>query len=65
MGDEGLEPTPKSSGKTALSKIGGTESGTVQIATTSPDKRLRGIIEKWPRLSESAKEAVWKLVSTF
>ena len=44
MGDEGLELTPKDTGKTGVSKTGGAESGAVAARSIGMDSDLRRII---------------------
>ena len=58
VGDEGLEPEACSPQKTPLLKQGGAESG----ALFGDDERLRLLLEAWPNLPESVKDAVRALV---
>jgi hypothetical protein len=58
VGDTGLEPVPILPQKTPLLKQGGAEFG----ALFSDDERLRLLLEAWPDLPESVKDAAAALV---
>ncbi len=62
VGDTGLEQPQETSGKTALSEIGGTESGTVGADYGFQDRRLEAIIDAWPSLPEAVKEDIVAMV---
>ena len=58
MEDRGLEPVPSFPQKTPLLKQGGAESG----ALFGDDERLRVLLEAWPDLPGSVKDAVLEMV---
>ena len=58
VGDTGGEPGASFPQKTPLLKQGGAESG----ALSGDDERLRVLLESWPDLPESVKDAVRALV---
>jgi hypothetical protein len=62
VGDEGLELPPQTSGKTALSQTGDTESGTLAAQLAQYDADLQVVIDAWPSMSESTKQAILELI---
>jgi hypothetical protein len=58
VGDEGGEPVAILPQETPFSQQGGAESG----ALFGDDERLRVLLEAWPELPESVKDAVRALV---
>lgn len=58
MGDDGLEQVPDSPGKTPVSSLAGTYSGTVDGGDTSGFAIL---IEAWPHLSPTRREAILEI----
>ena len=58
MGDTGLEPHPKTTGKMVIFGTGGAESGAV--GASDPD--LQAIITAWPSVSEETRPVVIRLV---
>jgi hypothetical protein len=62
VGDAGFELPPQTSGKTALSQTGGTESGTLAAQLAQTDADLQVVIDAWPNLSESTKQAILAMV---
>ncbi len=59
---EGLEQPPKSSGKTAVSTIGGAKSDVIGAAGGAIDPDLQAILDAWPRLPESVRAEVLAMV---
>ena len=63
MGDEGLELTTKTSGKSTFISTGGTESGTLGVNdSVIADIDLRTIIDSWPFLSPSVRSKIMDLL---
>ena len=62
MGDGGLEPTPKSSGKTPFSETGGAESGAVGARNGAFDPDLAAIIAAWGDLPTETRQALVEAV---
>jgi hypothetical protein len=56
MGDEGIERTPLTAPKTAISDIASAKSG------APPDASLSKIIEVWPKLSTDTRAAILRIV---
>jgi len=63
VGDTGLEPYPKTTGKTRKPSSGGAESGAVGAHSGGIDADLRAIIDAWPMLSESTKAEILAIVT--
>ena len=63
VAETGLELPPQTSGKTALSQIGGTESGTLAAQLAQDDAGLQVVIDVWPSLSVSTKRAILALIN--
>jgi hypothetical protein len=59
---EGLELPQETPGKTALSATGGTESGTLAAQLALSDADLQVVIDAWPSMSESTKQAILALI---
>jgi len=51
MGDDGLEPPPKTSGKPGVSQTGGAESGAVDAREPSADPEIAEVVAAWPTLA--------------
>ena len=62
MGPTGVEHTPQTSGKTTLSELGGTESGTLGAQLALDDADLRVVVDAWPSLSDATKKAILAMV---
>jgi hypothetical protein len=60
--DSRLEVPSQTSGKTALSQTGSTESGTLAAQLAQYDADLQVVIDAWPSLSESTKQAILAMV---
>lgn len=57
MGDEGLEPLPKTKRKTTIRKT-----GAAQSAAVGEDSELRAVVEAWPSLDPQVRATILKLV---
>ena len=62
MGDTGLEPPPKNTGKTAILGCGGAESGALGVRQAHVDTELSTLIDAWPELSEAIKAGILALI---
>jgi hypothetical protein len=62
VGDEGLEPTPKSPEKTAISAQGGANSDARPDAAAHLDAELARIVTAWPGLPASTRRRIVTLV---
>jgi hypothetical protein len=60
--DSRLEVPSQTSGKTALSATGGTESGTLAAQLAQYDADLQVVISVWPSMSESTKQSILALI---
>ena len=61
--DRGLEQPKDSSEKIEGSNSGGAKSGVIHAPFPPDDPRLRAIIDAWPTLPESVREAIMAMVS--
>ena len=61
VGEEGLEPLSKTSGKTGVAVQSGAESGAVDAAISPMDPQLRAIIDVWPTLPATIRAEVTRI----
>jgi hypothetical protein len=64
VGPTGVELPPQTSGKTAISQTGGTESGTLAAQLAQTDADLQVVIDAWPSLPESTKQSILALIQS-
>ena len=62
MGDIGLEPPPKTSGKTAVSEGGGAESGAVGARNRGVDGELAAVVTAWADLPDAVRVGILAMV---
>jgi hypothetical protein len=62
MGDEGLEPRTKSTGKNANSQSSGAECGALGARGAEFEPILAGVVEAWPKLPEAIKAGILALI---
>jgi len=62
VGDEGLEPPPKSTANTGFSETGGAESGAVGARMGLSDPDLAAVVNAWPTLPEATRRQVVAMV---
>ena len=58
VGDDGLEPGTKSSGKTGVLEIGAAKCAALDADSGPIDPDLQSIIERWPGLTEAVRESI-------
>jgi len=62
VGPTGVEVPPETYRKTALSGIGGTETGTLAAYLALADLDLQLVIESWYTVSETTKVAILAMI---
>ncbi|MGA2061867.1 MAG: hypothetical protein ABSG67_15380 [Thermoguttaceae bacterium] len=62
MGDTGFELSPKSSGNTGFSEIGGTKSGTLGAQSDDFPPDLAVVVSTWPDLPEALRQSIVAMV---
>jgi hypothetical protein len=62
VGDTGLEPLTKSTGKSPTSQSSGAESGALVAGEAQSEPRLSAVVEAWPMLPEAIKAGILAMI---